>query len=496
MEQKPTYKVGKTPQGQTAAGTPRTSAPGVQHQFWGIYGYWLGDAERRYGRLQSSRNIPAHTKLEMLRDPVIAMAMGFIGATLVKAKRVIECTDESKQRFFEAMFQKWEQEFILQAAMAVALGSCGLIKRFAFETPQPAEIGAAPVWTAAATPYIITGFDAVYPVSSSPKFDNKGRVFQGIETPDGAVDVFYSLWLTLGQARAFGAYGGSGRLENVYKHWWIKNFGWDLYLVWLQKNANPAVKVEHPPGKDSKGKSHQATAIATGDSLRSGATVAVPSSVYKTVDQLSGDERMAAVKKWTVEFLESSSRVGQFNEMENQCDDKIALGMLLPPQMIMDVTGGDLGGPTSADKLMELAEALLLMEAADVDRHVNDYVFPAVERANFAPNSPRVRVRTTGLAKDSRVWLFEIVKTLLGRMGGDTGGFDLGEALRRLDMPVAAQGEGPEGSEGVGLTAHTPRPVSVTCPLCGHEGVEQYDDHGGLCICQGCGQAFDPVAWL
>ena len=110
--------------------------------------------------------------------------------------------------------------------------------------------------------------------------------------------MFYSLWLTLGQARAFGAYGGSGRLENVYKHWWIKNFGWDLYLVWLQKNANPAVLAEYPPGKDSDGKKHQAIALGTGDSLRSGATVAVPSSVYSTVDQMSGDERVTAVRKW------------------------------------------------------------------------------------------------------------------------------------------------------------------------------------------------------
>jgi len=498
MKQKPTYQVGKTPQEQTAAETPRTSAPGVQHQFWGTYGYWLGDPERRYGRLQSAQNIPAHTKLEMLRDPVIAMTMGFIGATLVKAKRVIECVDEPKRRFFEAMFRRWEQEFILQAAMAVALGSCGLIKRFAFERPQPSEIEAAPVWTAAATPYIVRGFDAVYPVGTSPKFDNKGREFLGIETQDGTVDVFYSLWLTLGQARAFGAYGGSGRLENVYKHWWIKNFGWDLYLVWLQKNANPAVKVEHPPGKDSAGKSHQAIALGTGDSLRSGATVAVPSSVYKMVDQLSGDERLAAVKKWTVEFLESSSRVGQFHEMENQCDDKIALGMLLPPQAIMDVTGGDLGGPTSADKLTKLAETLLLMDAADIDRHVNDYVFPAVERANFAPGSPRVRVRTVELEQDSRTMLFEIVKVLLGKMGADTGEFDLVEALRRLDLPVVAQdgGTGEDGGVGLEAAGHTSRIISVACPLCGHDGAERYDDHGGLCVCQGCGKTFDPVAWL
>lgn len=439
MESKPEYHVGKTPQGQVAAETPATSAPGVQHQFWGAYGYWLGDAERRYGRLQASRSLPEATKLEMLRDPIIALAMGFIGATLVKASRVIECVDEPKRRFFEAMFRAWEREFIIQASMAVALGSCGLIKKFAFDVPQPQEIDAEPVWTSAAIPYVITGFDQCYPVTSTPRFDNKGRAFQGMNTADGPVDVFYSLWLTLGQARAFGAYGGSGRLENVYKHWWIKNFGWDLYLVYLQKNANPAVKVEYPAGT-TEGKSHRDIALATGDSLRSGATVAIPSELYKTVDQMSGDENLANVRKWAVAFLESNTSVERFHEIENQCDRKMCLGMFLPYQAVMEVSGGDLGGPTSADKLTELAEELLLMDAADVDRHLNDYAFPAVDRANFAPGSPRVRVRTVGLEQDSRGQLLEILKTVLSRQDTDASVFDLPAGLERLGMPVVDGG--------------------------------------------------------
>jgi len=410
--------------------------------------------------MRLARRLPEHTKLEMLRDPVIALAMGFITATLVKAKRVIECTDENKRRFFEAMFRSWEREFILQASQAVALGACGMIKRFAFQVPEPQEIDAPPVWTSATIPYVIEGFDAVYPVGTRAKFDRKGRVFEGISTGDGDVDVFFSLWITIGQARAFGAYGGSGRLENVYRDWWPKQFGRDLYLVWLQKNINPAVVVGYPPGQTSGGEKHQDIAVATGDAVRSGSTVALPSSVYQVIDQLTGDERLSAVTQWALEFLESTRSVGQFHEVDDHHDAKISLGMLLPPQMYLNVKQSALGGPTTADVLTKLAEDLLLIDAVDIDRHVNKYVFPAVARANFPPGSPRVRVRTVGLAPESRGQLFEIVKILLGRMEVDPMAVDLDESLRRLGIPVLEGGtsvlpddEGEEEEEAVAAQA-------------------------------------------
>lgn len=435
--QGPEMAVGQTPEGQYAAETPRTAAPS-RRIAGGRYGYWLGDTERRYGRLVPSYLIPDHTKVEMLRDPVVAMGLGFISATLVRARRVIECVDERKQRFFEAMFRSFEQEFILQASMAVAMGSCGLIKRFEFKVPEPVEIDADPVWSSIAVPYILTGFDQCYPPTSSPRFDKKRREFKGMEVEGENVDVFYSLWLTLGQHRAFGAYEGQGRLENAYYHWWIKKFGWDNFLVYLQRNASPPVGVDHPPGKDAQsGSSHSDIAIAVGDSLRSGSTVALPSNVYETVDQMSaGTERLSSVRKWAIRFIESQSKIEDFHDIEDQCDRRILMGLLLPYQAVMEVTGGDLGGPTSSDKLTELAEQLLMMDAADIDRHINDYCFPAVDRFNFPAGSPPVRVRTVGLEADSRGWMFEALKILLNRPEVNPLVFDVPEAMERLNLPV------------------------------------------------------------
>jgi len=453
-----TARIGKTPQEQVAAETPAITAPLAQRQFMGRWGEWLGDPDRRYGHLHSARSIPAHTKLEMLTDPVIALCQGYIGATLVRAKRVIECTDENKRRFFEATFRTWEREFILQAALAAALGAVGLIKKFAFTTPRPVEIDAPPVWAAVATPYVIEGFDAVYPVGSSPRFDAKRRHFQGMNTPDGAIDVFYTLWLTIGKARAFGSYEGSGRLENVYQDWWMKYFGRDLYLVHLQKNIDRVAEVIYPPGTTQAGKSHRDIAVATGDAVRSGATVALPSSVYEVVDPMTSETKLSALRKWAIRFLEGSQSVGEFHEVDDHHDSKMALGYFVPPQMFMYVRQSSLGGPTTADVLGHLAEELLMLDAADIDTHVNKYVFPPIARANFSPGSPPVQVRTVGLEPDVRDQLLEVVKVLMARMETDTSIFDMPEALGRLGMPVRGQEAKSEmqeagGREGTGLAA-------------------------------------------
>jgi len=41
--------------------------------------------------------------------------------------------------------------------------------------------------------------------------------------------------------------------------------------------------------------------------------------------------------------------------------------------------------------------------------------------------------------------------------------------------------------------SHIPKVVSMTCPLCGFDKVNQFDaTHGNLCVCIGCGCTFDP----
>lgn len=435
-------QIGRTPQDQIVAETPVETPDVTAGLFWGSRA-WLGDPSGRYDKLVSSRYVPINVKLEMLCDPVIAFTMGYITTVLTRAKYRIECADSRKQRFFEAMYGATHLEFMLQAAPAIALGALGLIKRFEFAVPSPLKVEDSPVWDSTVIPYILTGFDQIHPIGSRPVFKN--NQFAGIDrVKDGRVDAFYSLWLTRGKEEAFGNYMGKGRLNNAYRDWWLKQFGLDLYVVFLQKNIDRVVEVQHPTGGIQKAdgtivKSHKDTAKETGDAVRAGATVTMPSSVYDTID-LTGTERLSTVKKWALRFLEGTQNVSGFHDMEDQRDVRISLGMLIPPQTYLNVRQSALGGPTTADVLSKIAERLLLIDTVTIDRHLNEYVFPIIERANFLPDSPPVKKTTYALADEDLMTLKEIVMALIGRADVDVSRFDLEEGLTRLGMPVAEEG--------------------------------------------------------
>jgi hypothetical protein len=237
----------------------------------------------------------------------------------------------------------------------------------------------------------------------------------------------------------------------------MKHFGRDLYLVHLQKSIDRIAKVTFPKGKTSAGKPHKDIAVETGDAARSGSTVALPSSVYHQEDTMTGEKKLTTALKWTMEFLEGSRAVADFHTVDDHHDSKMSLAYFVPPQMFMYVRQSSLGGPTTAEVLADLAEHLLMLDAADIDTHINKYIFPPVERANFPPDSPSVRVRTVGLEPDARAGLLEIVTKLFERGEVDAlKYFDLSEGVRRLGLPqpagvpqVGPEGDGDEeGDEG------------------------------------------------
>jgi len=443
-------QVGKTKQGKTVVTSPGVSSPSVGHTMYGRYGTWLGSPETRYGKLRSARHLPDWVKIEMLADPVIGWCLSFIASALIDADRVIECADPQKRQFFEDMFRAWEKDFMAQAAMSICLGHLGLIKKWAFEVPQPVESDAEPAWPWAAKPFVITGFDPVYPVGSSPRFDRERKHFNGMTVQSQNVDVFYSLWLTSGKAWAFGDYQGRGRLEGVYLDWWMKRFGRDAYTVRMIKSNDPAVVAFYPPGQTDGGKDHRDIALELGDSVRGLATIALPSTVYKQTS-MTGEVSHTSVREWDVEYLEASIRgPADWIQFEGHINTQLALGMFIPPQAFLQVKQPELGGRTTADVLLNAAIKILMMDATGVDQHLTLYAFAPVDVLNFPPDSPPVRVRTVGIAPDTKVQLFELIKSLLARPDVSPGEVDVQEALNRLGFPTPDR-DG--GLSGIGAAA-------------------------------------------
>jgi len=97
--------------------------------------------------------------------------------------------------------------------------------------------------------------------------------------------------------------------------------------------------------------------------------------------------------------------------------------------------------------LADVAQDLLMLDAQDIDRHINEYVFPAVSRANFPPDSPPVTMRTVGLPDDNREQLMEIVR-ILTQKGEEPGQiFDMREAMERLEFPTRSEAQVEEDAE-------------------------------------------------
>ena len=191
-------KIGKTPEGQVASETPLTVMPSPISS-WGSAIYWLGDPGERYGQLLPSDRVSPGVKKRMITDEVLAMSLGYISSKLVKAEYEIQCSDPDQKAFFEAMYAAFHREFMLQAAMAVAFGSCGLIKKFEFEVPDPINEGDPEVWDDDTTPFIIVGFEQVDPVGAHPKYTEDHR-YDGFSYRSGDVDRVYSLWITIRRA--------------------------------------------------------------------------------------------------------------------------------------------------------------------------------------------------------------------------------------------------------------------------------------------------------
>jgi len=430
----PVVRIGKTPAGGIAVETPRTVRPQMTTT-WGAMYEMLGDPTVRYGRLVQGSRVSMATRVKMLDDPVIALSVAYIGSKLVKAEYEIRCADPTIRAFFQAMYGHLHREFMLQAAMATALGCSGLIKRFRFDVPRPLAPDAPPVWTGSTIPLICDGFDQVEPVGAYPDFDEDG-VFTGFHYTEGAVDRIYALWLTIGRAKAFGKYSGAGRLANAYKAWWLGEFNYDQLVVHVQKFVDRAIEVSHPPGKDENGNDLSDVAQSIGNDVRSGATVAMPSEVYTEQDD-AGMDRLTSVRKWSLRMLESGENIGAFLGLSDHCDSRKAMGMFIPLQLYQQVQQSSLGGPTTSDVLGKLAVDLIIEDATDIDMHLNEYVFPFLVDVNFGSDAARVEKVTTGLNEYDRGELFALLQILAQRMDGEAADLiDQGGLIHTLGVPV------------------------------------------------------------
>ncbi len=427
----------------TAKPTPDIGLGYTAHQiFDSLTTNLFGDPTDRIGILTGSRQVPMRIKLEMLTDWRITLAQAYVSSPLVSAPWQIECEDDEKRQFFEAIWTPLHRAYMLQSVMAIPLGCLGLIKRLTFQSPDG--------WEGSSDPYIITGFDPIYPQYCLPHFtDDK---FDGIElllVSDPAKKIIppeYALWITCGLAQAFGDYQGMGRLVSCYRPWWDSMFAMDLRTRYIEKWVDPSVLVRYPPGAKTD-KSDPTEAIATnkgqamavGNAYRSGATVTVPSEPYR-----NPDGTYSGVRRWDIELGPNPQQMAEFDKITTGDDARIVMGYIVPPQAILEAkTGGLVGtGQSVVQVLGDVTTAMSIIDWLNLMEHVNQYVFPRLEEVNFPGGRPSARIVGTGpngrpeFADKDMTPLLEMVRALASRPELDFSWLDLPGAGERAGWPI------------------------------------------------------------
>jgi hypothetical protein len=368
----------------------------------------------RLGKLVDPRFLTLDHMQLMMYDELIMFLMQYQTSQLVNAQYEITGSDPEQTAFIKAWYDSVHLNFMLSAAPAVHFGWQGLIKRFAFDTPNWKD--GEQTWKSTVEPYVVREFTQIDQQFGQPLYDEQGH-FAGISV-DGHPNVptIHALWITIGAHWVAGDPMGWGTFRAAYVPWWKKHFGDDQETLYMQRGVDPAVVVRHPSGMPKDGPlTYSQIALGIGNSVRGGMTVAMPSDTYPIVDDGGYTQKPSGSRKWDIEYLINTGDVSNFMNLEDRQDKRICRAFLTPDQAILESKSMGLGGPNTAEVLGNIAEDCQMQNAAQIDDHFNKYVFPIILRANYGSKAKPVQKRTMRLSDRAKVHLKDAFTALLAR---------------------------------------------------------------------------------
>lgn len=160
----------------------------------------------------------------------------------------------------------------------------------------------------------------------------------------------------------------------------------------------------------------------------------------------------------------------------------------------------------------ETIQPLLTLRDQDIHAQVIPYYYPeSGDSLRVVSTDPVIPNREEERAEDEfaqRVWTVDEVRKTQGMqphpdqdIGNGPTGASAAIAVEKVKAslfpqtqsnPESGRDEVGQDESGEEFSKHVPILVYITCPLCGHEDVDQYSDHGGLCVCRNCKRTFDP----
>lgn len=362
------------------------------------------------------QRIPISRLRLMRRDPMIAFALFFIQAQLLRARWSIKCPDAQVAAFIDNALREIWPSLVMNYMNKLTFGWQAAVKRFALTNPDWTYIDSnnpnateTPVWDNGTIQAVTwKPFVPLPPEGAEPNWDDNGD-FNGIKYNPGLVqtsggsppkgdpidyDVLHSLWFTNERESAHGSLWGYPRIGYAYRFWWSFWFNWGLADRHFEKDADPPTIVRYPPGrtladKDGTQRDSRAMALLIGNQARSNSTIAMPSDVV--VD----DQGMAKnTFEWSIEFLKGGGNFDVFEKRFAQLQTMILRSCMVPEEAFQ-AKGGS-AGYNSTGQLQEAFQSSQITLMQELDMDVNRYVIPQLVAANFADRNVKAVKVTAG----------------------------------------------------------------------------------------------------
>lgn len=426
----------------------------------------------------SVRRLPFSIMRDMAADPTIAFALYYIETPLINAQWSMQSSDAQLAAAADAAFRPINSDYKTKTCNALRMGYQPMVERWKLgkldgvyrdktsETPEkdleiwPSKNIDALIWKT---------FLALPPENCLPRWNEMGNfngyMYSPVPIPNplmlGVAQTYgpqvlsgypipleWARWKVNERSLNFGSLYGQPRTRRAYRFWWSFWYRWALADRSFENKADPAKIVYFPTqyaeGVDVNNDSSEAAlnlqqqAIKTGNSIRSGTTVAFPG------DFMTGEDgKTLNTRQWEAKYMEGGENFSLLEQNFIALKTMMLQAMFLPEQAFVDAT---VAGQTSSQRYVAAQMGEIYQESQQLlsnedDEDVNKYSIPKFIAANFPDkiNIPCKKV-TRGYGSQNTELVKQII-TLLGQKNPERIPVDIRELLREQGIPLNSEAQ-------------------------------------------------------
>lgn len=406
------------------------------------------------GDPQDPTNVSFPFLRRMRRDHMVSMGLHFIAMPIVQAPWYYEAQSAKVAAFADNLIRPIYGELVLTILRFLWAGYSPAVKNF--EVIQPTwkyrdiDGETKPVWDNGDIGVMV--YKEILPLrpeTARPAY-TRGR-FSGIEYDDrfgggsfiingestNKVDLLHSVWAVHDKEGEDGSPFGFPRIAHCAPIFHMYRYIWTLLARAFENSADPGPVVRYPrdeiPGRpgDPRGSTNVKRALKVGSRKRSGATVALPSEVYKDFQ-----DRPTSTPLWAIEYPKGDTDFESIMKFLGYLESSKLRALWLQEQGLI---GSDISGGTSNRNVMESAgdqrDASQAVLMGQIDRFIDDtFVKPAVQMA-FPTYTGSATKRTIGMGSGSADIIRQFFQ-LIGQEDWRTFGVDARKLAEANGFPM------------------------------------------------------------